>query len=141
MHHDPLPSLLRPPMTRNLCLHIRAVLDILSKVADVAANLRVRLQREGDQGHEAKGKPFPALRHLRAEVSWGFFDEGWGRRAYAAGEVAAVLALHGYLLCAFEGGVEDWMAGRKSVSLVFSDVKRGVQKWGGRRVAYRESRT
>jgi hypothetical protein len=48
----------------NLLLHIRAVLYILAEIANVAAHLLVRLEREGDNGHEAECEPFPALGYL-----------------------------------------------------------------------------
>lgn len=43
----------------HLLLHVRPVLDILPEVADVAADLLVRLERERDEGDEAEGEPFP----------------------------------------------------------------------------------
>ena len=75
MHHDS--SALTAPV--DLLLHIRAILDVLPEVADVASDLLVRLERERDHGDEAEGEPFPALHD-------------------AAREVAAVLALHGDVL-------------------------------------------
>ena len=57
-------------------------------MANVASNFLVRLERERDNGDEAECKPFPALHD-------------------AAGEVTAVLALYGDVLCAGEGRVED----------------------------------
>jgi hypothetical protein len=86
MHHDRSSSSSRVPI--NLLLHVRAVLDVLAEMADVAADLLVRLERKRDQGHEAEGEPFPALGH-------------------AAREIAAVLALHRDVLGAGEGAVED----------------------------------
>jgi hypothetical protein len=72
-----------------LLQHIRPILDILSEMANMAPDLLVGFQAKRDNGHEAKGKPFPALRD-------------------APREVAAVLTLHGDVFGAFEGGVEDW---------------------------------
>ena len=43
----------------HLLLHVGAVLDVLPEVADVAADLVVGLEREGDDGDEAEGEPFP----------------------------------------------------------------------------------
>jgi hypothetical protein len=57
MHHDC--GLLAARAAAHLLLHVRAVLDVLVEVADVAADFLVRLEREGDQGHEAEGEPFP----------------------------------------------------------------------------------
>lgn len=70
-------------------LDVRTVLYVLKEVADVAAELLVRLEAEGDDGDEAEGKPLPAL-------------QGPG------GVVAAVLALEGEVLGTFEGGRECW---------------------------------
>jgi hypothetical protein len=53
---------LRRLAVAHLLLHVRAVLDVLVEVADVAADLLVRLQREGDDGDEAEGEPFPGSR-------------------------------------------------------------------------------
>lgn len=73
----------RRTTTCNLGLHVGPILDVLPEVADVAAELLVRLKAEGDDGDKAEGEPFPAL----------------GR---ARGEVAAVLALDGHVFGAFE---------------------------------------
>lgn len=43
----------------HLLLHVRAVLDILVEIADVAADLFIRFERKGYHGDEAEGKPFP----------------------------------------------------------------------------------
>lgn len=95
MHHvSALLLLLATRMPINLLLHVRAVLDVLAEVADVAADFLVWLEREGDDGHEAEGEPFPALH-------------------YATREVSAVLALHGDVLCAGEGAVEDMCPARE----------------------------
>jgi hypothetical protein len=82
-------ALLRGRAATDHLLHIRAVLDVLVEVADVAADLFVRLETKRDDGHEAEGEPLPALHH-------------------AAAVVAAILALHGYVLGAFEGGLEGY---------------------------------
>jgi hypothetical protein len=68
----------------HLLLHIRAILDILPKVANMASDLFIWFERKGDHGDEAESKPLPALHHATAEV-------------------AAVLALHGDVFGAFEG--------------------------------------
>ena len=61
MHHNRRPL---PASAINLLLHVRAVLYILAEVADVAPDFLVRLEREGDDGHEAECEPFPALHYL-----------------------------------------------------------------------------
>ena len=81
MHHNS--GLLPMAPSANLLLHVRAVLDILVEVADVAADFLVGLEREGNNGNEAEGEPFPALHDAAAEVS-------------------AVLALHRNVLCAID---------------------------------------
>lgn len=43
----------------HLLLHVRAVLDVLPEIADVAADFLVGLEREGDDGDEAECEPFP----------------------------------------------------------------------------------
>jgi hypothetical protein len=43
----------------HLLLHVGTVLDVLVEVADVAPDLLVWLEREGDNGYEAEGEPFP----------------------------------------------------------------------------------
>lgn len=85
--HPHRPLLLTAPTALHLPLHIRPILDILPEIADMAADLVVRLEAEGNQRDEAEGEPLPALHD-------------------AAAEVAAVLALHGDVLGAFEGGLE-----------------------------------
>jgi hypothetical protein len=57
MHHNG--RLLPVATSINLLLHILAVLEVLVEVADVAADLLVGLEREWDNGDEAKGKPVP----------------------------------------------------------------------------------
>jgi len=52
-----------------LTCDIRSEFDILPEVADVASNLLPWLQREGDYGNEAEGKPFPSLEDVCADVS------------------------------------------------------------------------
>lgn len=93
-HHDRTALLSmccrRTTTLTNLLLNIRAILDILPKVTDMASDLLVGLERKRDHGDEAKGKPFPALHD-------------------AAAEVAAVLALYGYVLGAAELGCEGWV--------------------------------
>jgi hypothetical protein len=54
MHHDR-----RLSIALHLLLHVGAILDILPEIADVAADLLVRLERERDDGDEAEGEPFP----------------------------------------------------------------------------------
>lgn len=103
-HHD---SRLLSPTSLHLPLHIRSILDVLPEIADMAADLVVRLQAEGNQRDEAEGEPLPALHD-------------------AAAEVAAVLALHGDVLGAFEGGLEGCG--------VFSWVERLGEGKGGRTV-------
>jgi hypothetical protein len=111
MHHDRR-RLLSTSSSLYLLLHIRPVLDVLAEIADVAADFLVGFQREGYDGHEAEGEPFPALGYLwwgLACVDGGGGDLGLREgETYAAGEVTAVLALYGDVLCACEGGVEDW---------------------------------
>lgn len=82
-------SRLLSPTALHLLLHIRPILDVLPEIANMAANLMVRLQAERNKRDEAEGEPFPALHDAPAEV-------------------AAVLALHCDVLGAFEGGLEGW---------------------------------
>lgn len=60
MHHD---SRLRWPsvarVAGELLLDVRAVLDVLPEIADVAADFLARLQTKGQYGDEAEGEPFP----------------------------------------------------------------------------------
>lgn len=51
----------------HLLLDVRAVLDVLIEVADVAADFLVGLQREGNDGDEAEGEPFPRKQRQRYE--------------------------------------------------------------------------
>ena len=44
----------------HLVLHVRSVLDVLMEVADVAADIVVWLEGEGNDGDEAEGEPLPA---------------------------------------------------------------------------------
>jgi hypothetical protein len=67
MHHNR--GILLRAASLNLLLNIGSVLDILAEVANVASDLFVRLEREGDDGDEAKREPFPALHHLLFLVS------------------------------------------------------------------------
>ena len=86
-----IPLLRRSPSpTIKLRLHIRPVFDILPEITDVAAQLPVRLQGEGDDGDEAEREPFPALHG-------------------AGGEVATILALEGRVFGAGELGGEGWV--------------------------------
>lgn len=106
-----------PPMHHNrrrlsapasyLLLHVGPVLDVLTEIADVASDFVARLERERYDGHEAEGEPFPALHYLDMCVLAGYGEGQRDGETYAAGEVTAVLALDGYVLCASEGGVED----------------------------------
>lgn len=73
----------RHTSSTNLCLYVRAVLDVLPEIADMAAELFVGFEAERDDRDEAEGEPFPALHRTR-------------------GEVAAVLALEGEVFGAFE---------------------------------------
>lgn len=57
MHHDRGLS----AGALHLLLHVGAVLDVLPEVANVAADFLVRLEREGDDGDEAEGEPFPGM--------------------------------------------------------------------------------
>lgn len=57
MHHDRGLS----AGALHLLLHVGAVLDVLPEVADVAADFLVGLEREGDDGDEAEGEPFPGM--------------------------------------------------------------------------------
>jgi len=65
----------------------RPILDVLPEIADVASDFLAWLEAEGDNGDEAECKPFPALH-------------------YAAGVVAAVLALEREVFGAGEAGGE-----------------------------------
>ena len=103
-HHN---RRLLPPAALHLLLHIRPVLDVLPEIADVAADLVVGLEAEGDERDEAEREPLPALQDAPAEV-------------------AAVLALHCDVLGAFEGGLEGCG--------VFSWVERLGEGKGGRTV-------
>jgi hypothetical protein len=47
-----------------LLLHIWPVLDVLAKMADVATDFLVGLDRERDDGDEAECEPLPAFRDL-----------------------------------------------------------------------------
>jgi hypothetical protein len=62
MHHNR--RILLRATSLNLLLHIGSVLDILAKVAHVASDFLVGLEREGDDGDEAECKPFPAFHDL-----------------------------------------------------------------------------
>lgn len=55
-HHD---CRLSAAGALHLLLHIRAVLDILPEIADMAADLLVGLERERDDRDEAECEPFP----------------------------------------------------------------------------------
>lgn len=91
-HHVPAWLLLRhcaAATSRQHLLHIRAVLDILPEIADVATDLPIGLEAEGDDGDEAECEPFPALHRAGAEV-------------------AAILALHGEVFGAGELRLERW---------------------------------
>jgi hypothetical protein len=55
-HHD---RRLLSSTPLHLLLHVRAVLDVLPEIADVAADLVVGFEAEGDEGDEAEGEPFP----------------------------------------------------------------------------------
>jgi len=61
MHHNRGP--LRAP-TLYLLLHVWPVLDLLTGIADVAADFLAGLEGEGHDGDEAEGEPFPALSYL-----------------------------------------------------------------------------
>ena len=50
-------------------LHVRAVLDVLPKVANVAPYFPVGLERKRDDGDEAEGKPFPSLHYASRVVT------------------------------------------------------------------------
>jgi hypothetical protein len=84
VHHDG--RLLATRAAAHLLLHIRAVLDVLVEVADVAADFLVRLEREGDQRHEAESEPFPGRKKdglvwaggRRADGQSGRSVVGWG---------------------------------------------------------------
>lgn len=69
MHHD---RRLLTSASLYLLLHIWPVLDVLSEMANVASDFLVRLERERNDGDEAKGEPFPAFHYLRKYVSTGF---------------------------------------------------------------------
>lgn len=56
MHHDRRLT----STALHLLLYVRAVLDILPEVADVAADFLVGLQRERNNRYEAECEPFPA---------------------------------------------------------------------------------
>lgn len=86
-HRVPAGLLLGHPAAGQHLLHVGPVPDVLPEVTDVAADLLVGLEAEGDDGDEAEGEPLPALHGARAEV-------------------AAVLALHGEVLGASELGLE-----------------------------------
>ena len=114
-HHD---CRLSAAGALHLLLHIRAILDILPEIADVAADLLVGLERERDNRDEAECEPFPGcvstLSTCRRKC--GVYPLRGGcevRRKdvpplhHAPGEVAAVLALHGDVLCALELAVES----------------------------------
>jgi hypothetical protein len=66
-HHITL-LLGRCSSTTDHLLHVRAVLDVLEEVADVATNLLVGLEAKGNDGDEAEGEPFPALHYATAVV-------------------------------------------------------------------------
>lgn len=48
-----------------LLLNVRSVFDVLSKMANMASDLLVRLERERDDGDEAECEPLPALHYLK----------------------------------------------------------------------------
>jgi hypothetical protein len=82
VHHDG-GLLAASAAAAHLLLHIRAVLDVLVEVADVAADFLVRLEREGDEGHKAEGEPFPGRK--KDGLVWaggrrvGGTERTWGR--------------------------------------------------------------
>lgn len=78
----------------DLGLDVGTVLNVLVEVANVAADLVPRLQREGNDWYEAKGEPLPALEYMAAEV-------------------AAVLALASDLLVALEARGEGVLSASK----------------------------
>jgi len=75
------------PTTKLLEFRLRPILDVLPEMAHMAPDFLVRLEAEWDNGDEAEGKPFPALH-------------------YAAGVVAAILALKREVFGAGEAGGE-----------------------------------
>jgi hypothetical protein len=60
--------------TIHLLLHVRAKLDILAEITDVAGDGVPGLEAEGDDGDEAEGEPFPVVENTLAFL-WGM---GWG---------------------------------------------------------------
>jgi hypothetical protein len=81
MHHVPLlpSSLLSSSVPIYLLLHVGSILDVLSKIANVAPDLLVWLEREGDNRDEAEGEPFPALHYL---LELGLVGRRWRRRVW-----------------------------------------------------------
>jgi hypothetical protein len=54
----------RLPGVLHLLLDVRPLPDVLVEVADVAGDVVVGLEGEGDEGDEADGEPFPVRKEL-----------------------------------------------------------------------------
>ena len=90
MHRDRLPS----SSSFHHVLHVRSVAQILVELTDVAADVLVGLEAEGNYWNETEREPLPSFVDARAVVT-------------------AVLALCGDVLVAFEErgeGDTEWLA-------------------------------
>ena len=98
----------------HLLLDVGTELDVLVEIADVAGDVVVGFEGEGDEGHEADCEPLPAsslslVNPPCSSVRWGgCVGETLPSFGDFAAEVAAVLALHCDVLVACEEGLEGW---------------------------------